>query len=349
MKIQNKILKFWKEHIALLLKDPLFLSRWVLPYYREQESNKISVRVGSGGYKWVGYDYRGDLFMFIEDMYQGIMPFTHMRREESNFVVRLDPPINGRENLIVEALDRRSRRHSLEDALCDFIRNASHSLFIYGKITYEIVCEKDDGGNVTSFELVDIHPLSIKRIFGEFFQIIQWRIAKQSHVKVGVRKIPRKKIVYVEFPKILGGKKGLKKILRRLSVLGKELIPSFQMDAMRDNKNIGFDLNKYVKEKYLEKAQLTKALGWRQRKIPDNEILQYYAMYRNLHFSLGQAIVREHILDAINQALNGSLLNLGTKIVMEGIPSFKQIMSEFATLKNGNVDFADLYKRTTVD
>ncbi len=347
-KFQSKLLKFWKEHGQSFIKDPLFLSKWVSPYYREKKRNKISVRVGSGGYKWVGHNYRGDLFMFIQDMYQGIMPFVHLQRQGSSFVVKLNPVMAEKEQLITEAFDRRGYRHDLTDALCDFIRSATHSLFVYGKIIYEIVYEKDEEGNLTSFEFANIYPLSVRKIFGNFFQIIPWWIAKHSHVKVGIYKIPKEKIVYIEFPKSLGGRRGLKKILSRLSILGKEIIPSFQMDVMKDNKNIGFDLNKYLKEKYLEKAQLTKTLGWRQRKIPDNEILEYYAMYRNLHYSLSQAIIREHILDAVNEALNGSLLDLGTKIVMEGVPNSSQIRSEFKALEVGDIEFMDLYKRTTV-
>jgi len=347
-KLQGKLLKFWKEHGQSFISDPLFLSKWVLPYHREEESNKISVRVGSGGYKWVGHNYRGALFMFIEDMYQGIMPFIHLRGQGSSFAVKLNPVMAEKEQLITEALDRRGYRHDLADALCDFIRSATHSLFIYGKIIYEIVYEKGDDGNLTSFEFVDIYPLSVKKSFGGFFQIIPWWIAKHSYVKVGIYRIPKKKIVYIEFPKSLGGRRGLKKILSRLSVLGKEIVPSFQMDAMKENKSIGFDLNQYSKEKYLEKAQLTKMLGWRQRKIPDNEILEYYATYRSLHYSLSQAIIRECILNAVNKALNGPLLNLGTEIVMEGIPNSDQIRSEFKALEAGDIEFMDLYKRTKV-
>jgi len=346
--ILNKISKFWKESILPFLRDPLFLSRWILPYRRENESNRISVRVGSGGYRWIGHDYRGDIFMFVQDMYQDIMPFTHVRGKESQFVVRTEPESYALADIIAKALSQSGYRHSLSEALCEFIRKTTHSLFIYGRAAYEIVYERDAKGRITSFEFMDICPLSLKRIFGSYFQIIPWWIAKHSHVKVGIKRIPNHKMLFIEFPKELGGRRTLKKILKRLSVLGREIIPGFQMEAMKTHQNIGFDIEEYTRTKYLEKAQLTKHLGWHQRKIPDDEILEYYSLYRHLRFSLSQAIIREHILDLINKALNGKVLNLGVKVVMQGIPTAEQIKAEFKTLRDGNLEFVKLYERTNI-
>ena len=348
MNILHKISKFLQEKILPFIKDPLFLSRWVLPYYREDEPNRISVSLGSGGYRWVGHDYRGDISMFIQDMYQGIMPFTHIHREGPQFTARLDPGNRELENIVAEALKQEGYQPNLTEALCDFIQSTTHSLFTYGYVTYEIVYETDANGRITSFEFVYVLPLSIRKIFDDYYQVIPWRVAKHSHVKVGIRKIPTQRLLYIEFPKELGGRRNLRNILKRLSVLGKEIIPNFQMETMKNGQNIGFDLKQYVREKYLEKAQLTKCLGWNQRKIPDDEILEYYSIYRHLHFALSQAIIRERILESVNNVLNGKILNLGVKIVMEGVPTSHQIKAEFKALRTGDLEFVKLFKRTII-
>lgn len=284
--------------------------------------------------------------MFIEDMHNGIMPFNRLQQGQHQFSVHLDPDRDEIEAIIAEALN--GHRYDLTEALCDFIREATQSLFFYGKIAYEIVYETDAEGNIIKFNLESIYPLSIVKFLDCYLQVIPWWVARSSRVKAGIRKIPEEKMLYVEFPEKLGGRKEIKKILKRLAALGKELLPEFQMKAMKENRSIGFDLNEYTKEKYLEKAQITKQLGWNQRKIPDGQILEYYSLYRRLNFSLSQAIVREHLLEAINATINGPLLNLETKIVMNGISSSKQIETEFKTLQAGNLKFEDLFKRTMI-
>ena len=74
-------------------------------------------------------------------------------------------------------------------------------------------------------------------------------------------KIPAEKILRIDFPKQLGGKRKLQSMLRRLWQLSKEIIPKFQMDAMKENKQISFNFEDYQKGMYLEKAKLTSVFG----------------------------------------------------------------------------------------
>lgn len=337
---------FWKEKVLPLMKDSLCRSRHILPRSSNKEGSQLSIRVAGSSYLKKKYNYTGDVFMFVEDMYTGIMPFSHIRAEGRTFSATIEPFNQELEDLVAEALNRQGYKHSLADALCDFVRNAAHSLFFYGAVAYEIVYETDSRGNVTRFSFVDVHPLGIKKIFGSYFQIIPWGTAKRSHVKVSLIRIPKNKMLYLEFPKELGGKRGLRRILRRLANLSRQIIPNFQMEAMKENKDLGFDFGMYAKGKYLEKARLTRYLGWNQRKIPDNEILEYYSMCRYLKQKMSQAIVREKIIDVINQTLNGPILNLGIRIVTEGLLTVTQIKEEFEMLKGGNVEFMDIFEKT---
>ncbi|MFA7654469.1 MAG: hypothetical protein WCX97_05570, partial [Candidatus Magasanikbacteria bacterium] len=63
------------KSIKNILKDPLFLKHWEDPFYshRHDDDNRLSVLLS--GRRGKPYPYRGDSFMFIQDMYTGIMPF----------------------------------------------------------------------------------------------------------------------------------------------------------------------------------------------------------------------------------------------------------------------------------
>jgi hypothetical protein len=341
-------LKLYKERIFSFLRDPLHLKKWMFPYFEADTPNRISARLGSGGYRWVGQEPRLDVHMFVQDMYSGIMPFTHIVGQGREFVARLESSDPQLTQLVAQGLTHRGYRNNLADSLTDFVRTCAQSLFVYGKCIYEIVIARDEVGKIAHLEFANVYPLSMVRLVGHYYQLIPWWVAKHSHVKVGIRRIPKDKILHIEFPRELGGRRKLKHIIRRLSSLSGETIPSFQMKALENYENTGFDLNKYTSTKYLEKAQLTKSLGWNQRGALENNILEYYSMYRRLNFSLSQAIIREHILDRLNQALIGSLLDLNTRIVVTGIPKSDDIRREFERLASGNLSFADLVKGTSL-
>lgn len=345
MKISwDKILKLSKERFRLIVDKIFFLSKWETSYERRNESNQITVRLGNGGYRWPGLHYRGDVFMFIEDMHQGIMPFSLTRREDG-FEAKIIPENHEIEDMISKALEDRGYNQSLTSTAADFFRDAAQSMYTYGKIAYEIVYKRDDTGKINDFEFAHINPLSIVKIFNYYFQVIPWWVAKHSHTRVGIRIIPTNKMLYLEMPKELGGRRGLKKVLKRLAFLSKEVIPDFQMTAMKENRNVGFDVQLYSKMKYVEKGQVTKQFGWNQRKVPDRQILEYYSIFRDLKSELAQAVLREAILESINKCLNNSLLNLQTKIVLEGTNTPQLIKDELQNLQNGNLSFSALYKR----
>ena len=101
--------------------------------------------------------------MFIQDMYQGIMPYTHEVTQGSGFAVNLDRGDAELERTVAAALCGGGYRYNLAGALRDFVRDAAQELFTYGRVAYEIVCDTDLAGVRNSFKFVSIHPLSLKK------------------------------------------------------------------------------------------------------------------------------------------------------------------------------------------
>lgn len=332
-----------KESLKSFLKDPLFLHRWEDSFYsRGRDDNQLSVRI-SGRSRRKPNSYNGDSHMFIEDMYAGIMPFMIYSGEREKYPTRIEPNFPEKKRIVANGISGRSHRSLLGDSLCDFVRTAAQVLFSDGVVLYEIVYQQKDSGEIENFDLELLQPFYLCRFLSNYYQFVPWWKAKESNIKVQVIKIPAEKILRIDFPKQFGGRKKIQRVLRRLWQLSKELIPKFQMDAIGENKQIGFDLNEFSRTKYLEIAELTKYIGWNQRQRSDDYITEYYSMLRSLRKKKLEAIIRNEIISKLNDALNSSPINLGVTIFIENLFSVEDVEKQEKILKEGNVTFMEIF------
>lgn len=332
------------KNITPILKDPFFCSRWdIYGDYRGKKDNQITVRSGMCG-KVSEYTYKGHVSMAIEDIYAGIMPFFHARPKNENFKVYLTVQNEALERIIANGLSQRSYGNSfLNEALSDFIGDAVHWLSSYGSVLYEIVYSKDDKENITSFDLVSVSNSNIFKVFNSYYQVIPWWTAKKNRIKAQIVKIPRNKIFRINFPRELGGKRKLIKTWKRLWQLSKVLIPDFVMQAMKENKDIGYNSTEYHNSKDLEIAKITSHLGWNIRGGLNKLTLEYYTWHVYLKSEKTKAILRRHILDSVNKILNGEVLDLKTEIKMEGLPDEEFVENKKNELLKGDVAFGGIF------
>jgi len=249
--------------------------------------------------------------------------------------------------MLAKALGNEGHNRDLSEALEEFTRNTAQSLFFYGKAAYEIACKKNESGAITELEFYPIYAPSFKKIFGTCWQIIPWGAAKHARVKAGIRHIPTEKVLYVNFPKRLQGRRGLMKILKGLAYISKEVIPKFQLEAMKNQENSGFNFNDYIWNRYIFKGKVTRDYGWDQRKVPDNDMLEYYSIYRHLKFAKSQAVIREHIIWCLNQTLSSKYIGTEEHVLAENLITTKQIIDELRLFEKGDLEFASLYERTS--
>lgn len=340
----NNFIKKTKDFIEAFLKDPLFLRHWEEPWYsRNRDDNRLSVRIS--GYRrrniYPGYT---DSHMFVEDAYTGIMPFMIYRGEREKYPARIEPPMTPqRQRIIVDGISQRDHTYFLEDAICEFIRTTAQVLFSDGVAFYEIVYKKNEAGEIENFDLESLRPYCLYRFWKNYYQIVPWWEAKESHIRAQIIKIPAEKILRIDFPKQYGGKRKIYYLLKRLYLLSKEFIPKFHSDAMSKNENIGFDLDEFMKAKHLEIAQLTKKFGWDQRHHPNNYITEYYLMERFLRKKKLEATIRTNIINEINKAINREPLNLKAKIVMDNLFSIEDVEKQEKLLQEGNIKFTDIF------
>jgi hypothetical protein len=345
MTMNNYIQKI-KKTFQSFLKDPFFLKHWEMPYYsRPQRNNQLGVNLGNpSGRRYHYYGYSSNL---IEQLYTGIMPFGHMSGQRQKYPAKIEPASTPKERLIAEGLSDNHYREPLAEALYDFVRTTSHVLFQRGIIFKELVYERDASGNISKFSLEHLNHEYLFRFFGNYYQVVPWWIAKQNHLRVQVIKIPVEKVFRMKLPNELGGKRKLQRTLKRLWKLSSEIVPKFQTDAMEANKNVGFDFDVYNRKKYLEVAKLSSVFGWNGGQLSKN-ITEYYSLTRYLREVKAQALVREKIMGALNNFLNGQILNMGVQVAIENLPTVKKIEEQEKTLVRGDLRFMDLFNETKI-
>jgi hypothetical protein len=347
----KKYFKKIKEAVLGYFKDPLLLRKWEQSdYYRYRgrvcDDNQLSFRGLQNRHR--KYHHHGMSSMFIEDMYSGVMPFMIYSGVGEKYPAKIEPASPDKEKIIAQGLSGRRHQITLGEALCDFVRDTAHVLFQDGEVVYEIVYKKNETGETESYSFELIDPYNLYEFFGNYYQFISWADAKALHTRVQIIKIPKEKVLRIEFPKEFGGKKLITKILKRSWKLGQEIIPKFQLDAMEKQENVGFDSRQYVDGKYLEIATLTKDLGWNQRQLSTNHITEYYALLRLLRQKKVEAVVREIIFTKLNEVLNRSVLNFGTKVSMDNLFTTSDIDARIKKLAEGNTTFVDLFTGTSL-
>lgn len=342
--MKNRLIKFWKRTALPYINDPLLLKKWESEY-SQRDDNRITSWVHSGYKTLLGNnDYTGDLYMFVEDMHLRIMPFNRYDNIEFKATITADNKKLGK--IIAGAISKHDYRNDLTEGLEDFIRDSSHTLFAHSEIYFELECKHDDEGKLTKLNLHFIYPPSMKKIFGQYFQIVTWKVAKIHKIKAGIIKVPKERILHISSPRSLGGRNGLRKIVRRLASLSNIVMPDFQMKAYERNTGVEFDLDLYVKRRYMEKAILTKKYGWNQRHYQDDNILEYYSMHRYLVQANALAVFRKHILKELNKVLNNTYINAGVEIKLEGmLPTEESLRNEYTKLSKGDLKFVDLVKK----
>lgn len=349
-KFKSKLVILWDETMFPFLKDPLLLNKWSRPHNErtERNNNRITSWVNSGYKILLDRDrYQGDVFMFVEDMDLGIMPYGHRRSDGDQFTAKLNSESNRlTDDTLAQALGREIHHHDLSESMSDFVRNAAQSLLFYGKAIYEVYCEKNGENQITELKFHLVYPPSIRKIFGTYWQVIPWSAAKHAHVRVGIRRIPSSRLLYITFPSKLGGRRKLRKVLKELAYISKDVLPKFYLKDKESRENIsGFDFSLYVHNRYIYKGKLTRKFGWDQRKVPDNDILEYYMLYRRIRYAKSQAIIRKEIFSTLEDVLNNDYVDAQVNLETKNILKPEDLDRELQILKAGDIKFVDLLNR----
>ena len=144
-------------------------------------------------------------------------------------------------------------------------------------------------------------------------------------------------------PPCLGGARGYRSMLSRLArfdTLGPDF---YRNDLERRRREPYFDFGSYIRMMQARDARLTRLWGWNRRDTNLDNQTEFFYFYRTITFAWAKAVLREHIIRELNRLL--SRLEMGSEIVLSGLPTPDEILGVRRELLDGKVQFGEAYKR----
>lgn len=278
-------------------------------------------------------DIDPDVHMFTEDIHLAIMPIGGRTDKRNDFSVEFqgDELYCEKAKEIIGELGEFDR-YDTAAMVCDAVDNISRHLAWEGQAVYEII--KDN-------EQIYIHSFTTKYLFKVILWYLQivppgdWGLWKRKFTLIN-----KKRIWKVKMPRVLGGARGYKKVLKRLRKYS-HLGPKFYREDLEHGlKTENYDFMKYVRNSEIYFNRVTNNWGWNRRDWSQEKCTEFYSFYKMLSFRYAQAILREHIIQEINQLLDG--LSIKCKLVIVGLPTAKEILQIRNAMYKGDITFTEV-------
>ena len=222
--------------------------------------------------------------------------------------------------------------------LCDAVDQIAVHLSWEGQDVYEIIKDGDE---------IYIHgftPKKLFRIFSWYLQIIP--IGERDLWKRKYTLVKRKKIWDIQIPYSLGGKRGYKKILRKLRG-HQDLGPEFYRKDLEHGQTLkNYDFFRYIRNSEIYVNKVTNKWGWNRRDLSQDKCTEFHMFYKQLSFIWAQAILREHIISEINQLLER--LSINCKIVVTGLPTAAETLQVRSDMQNGTINFSEALNKVGI-
>lgn len=283
-------------------------------------------------------DYYTELYprMLIDDVNARMVPLK--AGGKTDFKVLLKPQDRIIEALVTSAISRHEYSDALTYAVEDFLRSCVDSIMTYDESVFEIVY-LSDSKSVVGFELVYIHPLSVRNRQGKLLQYVPVEIARKWNVSEYVELCPDNILVFSP-PKHLRGK--LRQIMECLYLLSVRLPGSLLLDQMRnDAKPMPYDSTANLVSEKRALAAAGKAIGWNARDLFREDALEYYLIHRRLLFERFAIEIRESIMTTLNEGLSraGKRIGFSAQLSIEGVPTLQDVENAETHLESGDLPF----------
>ncbi len=276
-------------------------------------------------------------FMFTRDLQQGIMPSSYGEKAP-DYRVELKNKDQAFEKELASLLDiSRSPVDDLSEAVAEFIDTCTMYMSYWGEVVFEIL--RDEASNKPE-KLDSLPPNSVKTILGQHIQLIP----KEDAADDGKRliRLPSKHIWRITLPSELGSARKHRKMIRRLNELS-NTTPKFTFEGIDFGAKDGFEFDYHHMSRDIAVEQCTRRFGT----IPSfgqlKYTMEYYFIANRLQSALAKALLREHIIKELNVIL--ARLDIDNILIVNGIPTAKDIRAIAQELRQGKVSFADALDR----
>jgi len=300
---------------------------------------------------------------FIEDVRNSVMPIGGRSRIRPDFAIRAAPDDPSICHVLVAAFGSRDRYHrsSLTEALSEFIEDAATYLALYGVVHFEIVTRSEaaergrsddrDSSEAIAEAVVGSKQFRVYRIPGRIVRIPGYHLqvvprTEWSRVGRRVAPVPRSRVWTLRIPSELGGRRRHLRFLRTL-VRASSLPPGTTSSTAQGSLGPrGFDMCLFHETKLLAIAAASMPWGWDARNTWQEHTLEYFWYYRRLRFALSMAILREYIIESINQLLRR--VGMPAHLILQGLPSVSEIRRLVSDLEENRIGFGDALKAVDI-
>ena len=287
-------------------------------------------------------DYFSQLYpdMLIEDVALLIMPIGG-RAEKKPFRVFVIPQDTRTEKLIAAAIDRHGDSQDFTGAVYDFFHDCAQTIMAFEEATYEIVyLSNPDDRAIVGLELMFIQPQTVFRRQGKLVQYVPADVAHERKISQYVQLLPER-ILTFKPPIYVQGKLG--RIMESLAILNH--IPNFVLQGADDgSKPVPYDSMTHIRAQKLALSDAGKLIGWNARELFQEDILQYYSLYRELLFERFKIELRNSILETLNDGLDRVSREFGFsgRLEIEGLPTLADVEAAQAHLAAGDRPFKEI-------
>ena len=220
--------------------------------------------------------------------------------------------------------------------ISDAVGSVLQELAFYGRSMFEIT--EDQGDLEHSFQ--SLSPNYVWGLFSYYLQIAPrgaWPYLDRKYAL-----LKKASIWQVDMPRELGGVRGFRRVLRKLSAWS-SLGPGFvQEDLMKQQMPNEFIFGEYRRAHQVSLYRATKTWGWSCRDWSRDYITEFYQFHRHFTFKWAQAVLRDHIIRELNSLF--SRLGIKAQIVVEGLSSPEDILKVREQMQAGLLDFAGATK-----
>jgi hypothetical protein len=304
-----------------------------------------------GGWVRTGYSYNSHyVHMLVEDIATGIMPTS--RTGSSGLEITLNTPSERATELLSAGLRGEPPRmgRDLDDALYWFMDESARRVAFFGEALYEIVFLGATARphSFTHFALAAIPNNSVISALGSRWQFVPRRVRTEgARTPRMFSRLNPEDLLVITMPRQLGGKRGIRAMLTQLSNLGTG-VPEFHLREMPEHdEHIKFDLKAFTRIRNRMAGKSTSRVSWDARWLLLNErpITNFCLAHRRLRFEKSRAILRQTIVESLNDALQrvGRQLNIDLQFRLQGLPSPKDYDNWIQQFAEGRLGIAEVY------
>ncbi|MCY1215539.1 hypothetical protein D9M68_109260 [compost metagenome] len=274
--------------------------------------------------------------MFIEDVSRQVVPIRvrSSGREHIRVWFEGDEAACDSARVLLKNLMGRYGGNDAED-ICDAFESIVRSLSWSGRAAYEIL--RTDGGEL---QLVEATTHNLFRFAFWYVQMVPMRDWASGGAKFNVLSV--RDMWIIRMPSALGGERGYRRILRRLSWFD-GISPRYWRRRMEAGTVLNdYNVHEYSRNVEVYKAILTKEWGWDRRDWSGNWVAEYYSFHKKLQSARAKAVLRDHVTAELNSLLNA--LGIRCNIKMEGLPTLSGINDLQSQLEGGTLSFAEAFE-----